>query len=156
MRYPSLCVAGLLLLLQAPGGTRAAAQDAGVSAATGLEGKRWAWEGFTAPDAGPLVPAHPENYWLEFLPHGQLAIQADCNRATGKWTVEGAALHLTPLAMTLMACPEESLDGRFLALLQRTTHFRRRGRTLRLELDGPSAVLRFTALAADAGPSHAP
>lgn len=142
MRRTCLCLAAFLALLQAAGGARAA-QDAGASAETGLEGMRWLWKGLGAQDAGapPL-----ESYWLEFLPHGQLAIQADCNRATGKWTLEAAAtLHLTPLATTLMACPPGSLDSRFLALLQKTTHFRRHGRTLRLVLDGPVAALDFTA-----------
>jgi heat shock protein HslJ len=113
---------------------------------------RWVWKGFTAPDAGVLVVPHPENYWVEFLPQGQLAIQADCNRGTGKWTVEGTTLHLMPLAMTLMMCPGESLDSRFLALLQKASRFHRHGQTLQLTLDSPSAVLRFAAVGQDAGP----
>jgi heat shock protein HslJ len=152
MRHRSLWLLALALLLPAAEAALAA-EDAGPAAQRGLQGKRWVWTGFTAPDAGALVPPRAEDYWVEFLPHGQLAIQADCNRGTGKWTLAGATLHLTPLAMTLRMCPGDSLDSRFLALLQRTSHFRRHGRTLQLELEGPSAVLGFTALA---GPTPAP
>jgi len=100
--FMSLLLLGVAL---APAG-RAQAQDAGTPAPAGLLGVRWQWVHVTAKGQAPLAPAHPERYWLEFLPDGALAISADCNRATGTWAANGPQLTLTALATTLAACPE--------------------------------------------------
>ena len=103
---------------------------------------------FTAKGAADLAPAHPEAYWVEFLPDGALAISADCNRATGTWTAKGAQLTLKVLASTLAACPEASLDSRFLQLLAGVSRGSVRGQTLLLWLPGDTGVLHLAALPA--------
>ncbi len=132
---------GLALLLP----HRAPAQDAGAPAPAGLLGVRWTWVHFTAKGAAELAPAHPEAYWVEFLPDGALAISADCNRATGTWTSKGTQLTLKALASTLAACPEGSLDSRFLQLLAAVGRGSVRGRTLLLWLPGDAGVLHLAA-----------
>ena len=129
------------LLLKAPGQAAQASEDGGAAAATGLEGKRWAWHSFTALDGGGLVPTDPTRYWVEFLPDGKLALQSDCNRGFGTWTKTGRVVQLNPLGTTLMACADGSLDGRFLELLRTTSRVAPDGATLLLS--GPMGVLRL-------------
>jgi len=138
----SLLLFGLALGLS----PAAHAQDAGVAAPAGLTGVRWRWVHFTAPGVAPLVPAHPERYWVEFLPEGVLALQADCNRGTGTWTQKGAELTLKLLATTLAACPPDSLDSRFNQLLAEVARASVHGRTLLLWLKQKAGVLHLEAL----------
>ncbi len=123
----------------------ARARDAGTPGPAGLTGARWGWVHFRAKGAADLVPAHPENYWVEFLPDGALAISADCNRATGTWTAKGAQLTLKVLASTLAACPEGSLDSRFLQLLAGVSRGSVHGQTLLLWLPEDTGVLHLAA-----------
>lgn len=123
----------------------AVAQDGGTTAPSGLLGVRWRWVHFTAPGVAPVVPAHPEAYWLEFLPDGALAISADCNRASGTWTAKDGQWTLKASASTLAACPEGSLDSRFLQLLSSVTRGSVRGQTLLLWLPKDMGVVHLTA-----------
>jgi heat shock protein HslJ len=141
-----LVVSGLLV--QTGVQSARAAEDARSAAKAELVGKRWAWDSFTSADAGALVPPHPENYWVQFLPEGKLVLQADCNRGFGTWTEEDGGVHLKPLGTTLMACPEGSLDSRFLELLTRASQVGVRG--TRLLLRGPAGVLRLSLVPAQA------
>jgi heat shock protein HslJ len=137
------------LLLQAPVQQALAAEDGGTSAQAGLVGRRWAWDSFTAADmdAGALLPTDPERYWVELLPDGKLALQADCNRGFGTWTAARGVVQLQPLGTTLMLCGGESLDRRFLELLRTTSRVAPDGATLLLS--GPSGVLRLATVPAD-------
>jgi len=143
-RVGSLLAAVLLLSPFAHGA------DAGGGAAIhALLGRRWAWERFvpTDADAGALIPAHRERYWVELLPEGKLSLQADCNRGFGTWTEGKAGLELKPLGTTLMACVAESLDSRFLQLLRTTSSVSQDGAALVLR--GPSGVLRLAEVSAE-------
>ena len=124
-------------------------QDAGVAQPAGLLGVHWHWVQFTTPGAAPLIPAHTDRYWVEFAAEGKLAFQADCNRGTGVWTQRGRELKLQPLASTLAACPEGSLDSRFTQLLASVRGASVLGRTLLLRLpDG--GIIHFEAVPTDA------
>jgi len=139
-----------LLAVVALAGAAAATEDAGTS--TGLVGVHWRWVHFTLPGAAPVVPQHPERYWVEFRADGGLAFQADCNRGAGRWTHQGAELKLQALSTTLAACPPGSLDSRFIQLLGAVRRASVLGRTALLRLpDG--GVLHFEAAFAEAPPA---
>ncbi len=150
MRKPTRLLG--LLAMVALAGVAAATEDAGTTAAPGLVGVHWRWVHFTPPAAAPVVPQHPERYWVEFRGDGGLAFQADCNRGAGTWTHQGAELKLQALSTTLAACPPGSLDSRFIQLLGAVRRASVLGRTALFRLpDG--GVLHFEAAMADAPPA---
>lgn len=137
------------LFLQAPAPAALGADAGPAPTHRGLLGRRWAWDSFTPADAdaGALIPTHREWYWVELLPEGKLALQADCNRGFGTWTDEGGEVQLKPLGTTLMACLGESFDSRFLELLRTASSVSRDGAMLLLS--GPSGVLRLAEVRAE-------
>jgi heat shock protein HslJ len=78
-----------------------------------LTGVLWEWQDFRGGNDEVIAPDHPERYTVTFLPDGKLAIQADCDRAIGRYTVEGPQLDLEVAGVTRMLCPEGSLMDRF-------------------------------------------
>jgi len=66
-----------------------------------LSGLVWQWQEFQSSDDTVVKPENPEAYTLEFLADGTLAVGADCNRATGTYTVDGSLLILEVTAMTM-------------------------------------------------------
>lgn len=55
---------------------------------TSLADVTWEWTEFAGGDGEITRPDDPSHYTVEFLPEGKLAIQADCSRATGTYTVD--------------------------------------------------------------------
>jgi heat shock protein HslJ len=86
----------------------------------------------------------PEQYTVQFSSDGTVAIQADCNRGTATFTLgPDRQITLSPVATTLMLCPEGSLDGRFVGTLDRVrTYFEMEGDFF-LEVPLDSGTLRF-------------
>ncbi len=90
------------------------------SAAAGSEivGVLWKWVKFLGSDDTTVVVDDPDKYTLELLPDGQLRIQADCNSASGTYTLDGAGgltLELGPT--TLAECEPGSLYDEYLEML---------------------------------------
>jgi heat shock protein HslJ len=82
----------------------------------------WQWVGLSgaAPSDQLQVP-DPENYYLVFLEDGTYYFRADCNTGSGSYVIVGNSLTLEPGVMTLVACPEGSLDGEYLVFLTNVT-----------------------------------
>ena len=57
------------------------------------------------------------------MPDGTYAIQADCNSGSGAYTITGTSITIQPAETTLIACPEDSLDGEFMRLLDDVVTF---------------------------------
>jgi heat shock protein HslJ len=108
-----------------------------------LTGVRWEWQAFEGSDGAIVRPDHPENYAVEFLSDGKLAIQADCNRAVGTFTVDGPAIDLNVGGVTKMLCPEGSLMDRFLRDLDDANSHVFRAGHLFLAAPFDSGVLEF-------------
>ena len=108
-----------------------------------LTGVLWAWREFAGSDGEVLQPDNPDQYTVAFLPEGKLAIQADCNRAIGTYTVDGPAIDLVVGGVTRALCEPESLMDRFLSDLDGVnSHVFRDGHLyLALPLDG--GILEF-------------
>jgi heat shock protein HslJ len=121
-----------------------------------LPGVVWQWQGNVS-STGEVTrrPDDPSQYTVEFLPDGTLAIQADCNRATGAYAIAGAQIDLQIGEVTKMACRPGSLTTPFLADLDQVVS-RTIQQTLILALSGGNGVMQFApvvAAAATASPS---
>ncbi len=103
----------------------------------------WLWQQTQMNNGDLFRPTEPGNYHLRFLGDGSLAIQADCNRALGRYEIEGHRLRIEMGPMTLMACGEASLGDRFLANLGVANgHFFQDG-NLFIELKFDSGTMKF-------------
>ncbi len=90
-----------------------------------LTGTVWQWSASTttAPASQSVVP-DPENYTIEFMDDGTFSAKADCNQLNGSYqSAGGGALTITPGAMTMAACPPESLSDLYVAGLAATTSY---------------------------------
>jgi heat shock protein HslJ len=56
----------------------------------------------------------PAKYTVQFLADGSLQFKADCNTGSGKYIINGNSLSIELGAMTMAACPPESLSDEFL------------------------------------------
>ena len=74
-------------------------------------------QSLTRADATTVTISDPQQFTLEFLDNNRVAVKADCNRASGSFTVSGATLTIGPMAVTKAYCGSASLDGEFLSLL---------------------------------------
>jgi heat shock protein HslJ len=142
-----------LILLQSA--TTFEFDDEGLLILTGPEGELslrpsltavvWEWREFRGGDDSVVAPEHPENYTLTFLVDDKLAIRADCNRATGAYTVDGPSLELTVGGMTRAMCPPDSLSDRFVRDLGDVRSHVFRDGNLYLALMADAGIMEFVA-----------
>ena len=109
-----------------------------------IEGPVWSWQHTVRIDGSRTTPAEPGHYTLRLGPDGQLNVRADCNRAGGRYRVEGLRLTLSVTHSTRAACPPESLDRQFLADLAAVGAWRLEDGKLRMDLTGGGTMV-FTA-----------
>jgi len=127
---------------EAPPPPPAAAAPA--EAAGELEGTSWRLVRIQSMDDREFVPDDGNRYTLSFESGGTVAVRADCNRGRGAWTrEEPSGLTFGPLAMTRMACPPDSLDGRFLQDLAHVRSYVLHDGTLFLATMADGAILEF-------------
>ena len=92
--------------------------EAGVGGQAELTGVVWQWTGFSDPVQGDLEIDAPEQYTVEFMPEGLVAIKADCNNGNGTYiTDEDSSMDIAIGIVTLAACAPESLSDQFLQYL---------------------------------------
>ena len=106
-----------------------------------LEGPVWAWQHTVRNDGTRTAPTESGHYTLHLGPEGQLSIRADCNRAGGRYEVEGSRLTLSVTHSTMAACPPESLDRQFLADVAAVSAWRLEGGSLRMDLTGGGVMV---------------
>jgi heat shock protein HslJ len=128
-----------------------------ISAAAESEivGVVWKWVKFLGSDDTTIVVDDPDKYTLELLPDGQVRIQADCNSASGTYTLDGAGgltLELGPT--TLAECEPGPLYDEYLEMLGWVRTYVLEGGQLFLNLmaDGGDMVFDRTGPTAAAGP----
>lgn len=136
-----IMVLGVALALLLAGGALAA-QTTDTAA---LVGTVWQWQGTRMNDDSVFTPADPASYTVEFMADGSVAIQADCNRASAAYTLDGSAITITPGPTTLMACPEDSLGGDFLEQLNNAAIYFFQDGDLFLDIKFDSGTMRFVA-----------
>ncbi len=89
------------------------------------------------------VPANPQDYTVQFLPGGILAVQADCNQVSGTYTVNGVQLAIQLGASTKAFCGEESLDQKFLEGLAMSASYIVEGDQLFVATQMDSSIMNF-------------
>jgi putative lipoprotein len=104
----------------------------------------WQWEQFQdTAGVNDIQVTTPEQFTLTLMPDGTAAIQADCNRVSWTYTLEGSSLTFNTLGpSTLAFCGEESLDQQYLMLLGETaTYVTNEGKlVLNLRLDSGNMI----------------
>ncbi len=114
--------------------------------ASDLVGVVWVWVEFLENNDTVTRPNMPANYTLEFLPDGQVTLQADCNRANGTYTVKGSQLEIEIMTTTLAACPEGSLGDEYIQLLNDAVAFIREGEQLFIDIKFDTGSMKFLPL----------
>ena len=88
----------------------------------------------------------PDSTWytVEFESDGTVEIEADCNRASGRWASRGSGLlDITITLQSVAGCPSPSLEGEFLDQLDAITQFELSDDGDTLTLGGPDGNLQF-------------
>jgi heat shock protein HslJ len=112
--------------------------------ASPLVGVIWKWQQFQSNDDSVQTPADPDQYTLEFMTDGSVAIQADCNRALGTYTLDGSLLDIEIGPVTLAFCPEGSLSEEYLRLLGDVVAYVFEGDDLFLDVKFDSGTMKFS------------
>jgi heat shock protein HslJ len=124
------------------------------AATSALAGTRWELVQFQSPEdsIGVEKPAHPERYVMELQAGGTLAVQLDCNRATGQWAAHPASptdgqISLAAAAMTSAACLPGSWDSRLARDLANVRSYVLEGDRLHLALKIDSGIYTWRRVA---------
>jgi heat shock protein HslJ len=152
IRLPAVAAAlAVLACSQKPDGESAPAADAQSAApmstqvpvheAGPIEGIDWVWVKTVTPVDVIDVP-DPGKYTLR-LEAGKMAGQADCNRISGSYTLEGKSLQFGPLISTMAACPPESLGEKYAGSFEWIRGYFTVGDTLFMDLMADGGTLRF-------------
>ncbi|MBW3632490.1 MAG: META domain-containing protein [Chloroflexi bacterium] len=110
-----------------------------------LTGVLWEWQEFRGGDDSRVEPQHPENYTITFLPAGNLAIQAGCNRAIGTYSTDGATIELLVGPATGVSCPRQPKSDQFLRDLGEVTSHVFQDGNLYLALWADAGIMEFAA-----------
>jgi heat shock protein HslJ len=94
---------------------------------------------------GTVVPPNVQDYTLQFMADGSLAMQLDCNRATGMWKIgqktdTGGLLSITPGAMTRAMCQPGAIDTRLARDMGYVRSFTMAGGRLNLALEADAGI----------------
>ena len=82
-----------------------------------LHDRTWELVGIRFADGAVLAPDDPARYTLRLDRAGRATLQADCNRASGGFSVEGPGISFSAFATTRAACPPGSISDRYLQQL---------------------------------------
>lgn len=103
----------------------------------------WQWVGTNRP-SDRVEPKDPSRYTVAFQADSTVAVHADCNSGSGRYTlIAGQKIELGPVTTTLMGCPEGSLDSEFLRELSAAEGYALSGDTLSLTLKLEAGTMRF-------------
>lgn len=108
-----------------------------------MQGVTWKWTGMTTPVETIAIDA-PERYTIAFLEQSRVALRADCNRGSGRYSVgTDRRIAFGPIVLTRMACPPGSLSDRYVREIERAASYILKDGALFLELPAVSGTLRF-------------
>jgi heat shock protein HslJ len=141
----------ILLAVASVPGTAASRQDPPLPSAeaeplkrpTGLAGTKWRLAKIEYGNDTRAEPDDPDRYTIEFLPEGQVAVQADCNRGRGSYTADGPRLSLNVLAYTRAMCPPGSLFDQYSQNLNDVVSYILKGDQLHLAMKMDAGILTF-------------
>ncbi|HIK45643.1 MAG TPA: META domain-containing protein [Leptolyngbyaceae cyanobacterium M65_K2018_010] len=110
-----------------------------------LVGPVWKLQQIQYNDGKLLTANPPENYTVQFMGDGSVAVQADCNRGRGTFTTTDNRLAVSGLATTRAACPPGSISNEFVAALGDSNSYFFRDGELFIEIKYDSGSMRFSA-----------
>jgi heat shock protein HslJ len=110
-----------------------------------LVGTVWKLQQIQFNDDTLLIADPPENYTVEFLADGQVAVQADCNRGSGSFTTTDNRLTIGELATTRAACPPGSISDDFLRALGNSAGYFFQDGSLFIDLGFDTGTMQFSA-----------
>jgi heat shock protein HslJ len=116
--------------------------DGGGEEGADLTGIVWKWEQLTTP-VDTITVDDPEKYTVEFQPDGQVSVQADCNAGSGTYTLHRSSISIEIMAMTMAACPPDSLSDEFVKNLNAAAITFREGENMFIDLEFDSGTMRF-------------
>lgn len=112
-----------------------------------LAGTKWRLVHFESSDdaIGTVIPPNAENYTLEFMADGSLAMGLDCNRGTATWRVAeqtgtGGMIAISPGAMTRAMCQPGAIDTQLAADMARVRSFTMAEGRLHLALEADGGI----------------
>lgn len=123
--------------------------EIGSEPGTGIEteiiGVSWLWEQFDdTADINNIAVNDPSLYTLLLNPDGTYEIKADCNLASGRYTLEDSLISFEPGPTTLAACEPGSLYDIYLTRLDEVATFVMDGDNLVLNLWADAGNMVFT------------
>jgi heat shock protein HslJ len=105
----------------------------------------WQWISFTNP-VEQFNVENPQNYTLTFDKDGSVKIQADCNNASGSYSVDGSSISIQIGTLTMAACPQGSHSDEFIKYLNSAAIYFSRDRRLFIDLFADGGTMEFAPL----------
>jgi len=110
----------------------------------GPVGPVWYWLGFQGSDGTNITVDDPDKYSLQLMPDGSARMKADCNTASGTYSLSGSSLQIDVQTSTQAACPEGSLSDQYLKYLDSTASYVLDNNRLNIALAADAGVMRFS------------
>jgi heat shock protein HslJ len=101
----------------------------------------WKLETVTRVGNATITVPNPDQFTVRFENNSNLAVRADCNQCTGRYSLNGSSISIGNMACTLIACPTPGVDQLFTAGLQNASTATASGN--QLVMTGPDYTLRF-------------
>ncbi len=102
----------------------------------------WYLRSIVSADGALFTIVDPNLFTLMLTGDGKVTARADCNRASGGYSISGHTLSIGPIASTRAYCATAPVDQRFLMLLGGDNVVTASDATL--ELSSPRGTLKFT------------
>lgn len=108
---------------------------------TPIRNVTWKLESIERTGMATILVPNPEQFTVRFEENGNVAVRADCNSCSGRYTLEGSSLTIGNVACTLIACPAPGLDTTFSSALANVRTATASGN--QLTITGTGFTLRF-------------
>jgi heat shock protein HslJ len=119
----------------------AVACDENPVAPTQIRNVTWKLETIERTGMATITVPNPEQFTVRFEENGNVAIRADCNSCSGRYSLDGTSLSMGNVACTLIACPVPGLDTTFTSALGNVRTATASGN--QLTITGTGFTLRF-------------
>ena len=121
-----------------------AAEVSGRSDRTPFAEMDWQWVQTLYNDGKKYVPSEPKQYTIRFRDDGTLKIRADCNLKGGRYAISGNRLSIEITQSTMAACPDGSLEDRFVRDLSAGARYFLKDGNLYIDLKYDSGTMKLS------------
>ena len=101
----------------------------------------WKLETIERAGSPTITIPNPDQYTLRLEEGGQVAVRADCNNCSGRYSLDGKSLQISGVACTLIFCNLASFDGNYKAALENVRSISVTGN--QMVVTGTGFTLRF-------------